>query len=169
MTIPLRLLTLASTHTLPCRRLLLHTQFIAPHLSSFSFPLTFSDKSISWRAFVSTQPQRADPAPTPSTTSAILRRSPTVEDIESAELDVELPSQSDVQLAFTERAAEVCRTLCCFSGCSRLLTYIFGQQLHQISCQDEHSGSALQISVESGGCHGYQYKMELTRQRAPED
>ena len=148
MTIPLRLLTLASTHTLPCRRLLLHTQFIAPHLSSFSFPLTFSDKSISWRAFVSTQPQRADPAPTPSTTSAILRRSPTVEDIESAELDVELPSQSDVQLAFTERAAE---------------------QLHQISSQDEHSGSALRISVESGGCHGYQYKMELTRQRAPED
>jgi hypothetical protein len=40
---------------------------------------------------------------------AILRRSPTVEDIEAAELDVELPVPSDAQLVLTERAAEVCR------------------------------------------------------------
>jgi hypothetical protein len=45
--------------------------------------------------------------PTPPTNTAILRRSPTVEDIEAAELDVELPPESDAQLALTERAAEV--------------------------------------------------------------
>ena len=51
----------------------------------------------------------------------------------------------------------------------QLLTCVFGQQLRRISSQGEHPGSALRISVESGGCHGYQYKMELVRQHAPED
>ncbi|KAI0297484.1 hypothetical protein B0F90DRAFT_1589348, partial [Multifurca ochricompacta] len=81
-------------------------------------------------------------------TPAVLHHSPTAEDIEIAELDVDLLPQSDARLALTERAAE---------------------QLHRISSQEEHSGSALRISVESGGCHGYQYKMELMPQRAPED
>ncbi|EJD42245.1 hypothetical protein AURDEDRAFT_67965, partial [Auricularia subglabra TFB-10046 SS5] len=29
--------------------------------------------------------------------------------------------------------------------------------------------SALRIAVESGGCHGYQYKMELAKSREPDD
>jgi len=27
----------------------------------------------------------------------------------------------------------------------------------------------LRVAVESGGCHGYQYKMELTSKREPDD
>jgi hypothetical protein len=104
----LRFLTFACTHTHPCRRLLLHAQFIAPHAYSLPFPSSFSNKPISRRAFVSTQPHRAAPAPIPPTTLAILRRSPTVEDIEAAELDVVLPPQNDASLVLTERAAEVC-------------------------------------------------------------
>jgi len=139
-----RILALVPTRTLPCRRLLART--MAPTL--LSFPSSLPEKSPLRRTFVSTQSRRAAPAPTPPATPAILHRSPTVEDIETAELDVEIFAPDNVQLAFTERAAE---------------------QLRRISSQREHSGSALRISVESGGCHGYQYKMELTRQRAPED
>jgi hypothetical protein len=56
---------------------------------------------------LSTQVRRAATTPTPPSNPAILRRSPTVEDIETAELDVELLPQRDAQLAITERAAEV--------------------------------------------------------------
>lgn len=93
MTTSLRLLSLARN---PCRRLLL-SHFITPSLS---------DKP-SRRTFVSTQPRRAAPAPTPAT-PAILRRWPTVEDIQTVELDVEPLAQGDAQLALTERAAQVC-------------------------------------------------------------
>jgi hypothetical protein len=109
----LRFLTFACTQTHSCRRLLLHAQFIAPHAHSLPFPSSISNKPISRRAFVSTQPHRAAPAPTPPTTLAILRRSPTAEDIEAAELDVLLPPQSDTLLVLTERAAEVCCNFTC--------------------------------------------------------
>ena len=29
--------------------------------------------------------------------------------------------------------------------------------------------AALRVAVESGGCHGYQYKMELATSRSPDD
>ena len=61
------------------------------------------------RMFASTRPRGAAPAPTPSATPAVLRRSPTAEDIENAELDMEPLPQTDVRLALTERAAEVRR------------------------------------------------------------
>jgi len=89
MTAPLRLLNLARNHALPCHRLIL-SHYIA-------------------RSFVSTQPHRAAPAPTPPATLAVLHRSPTVEDIQTAELDIETLAQGDAQLALTERAAQVCR------------------------------------------------------------
>ena len=60
------------------------------------------------RTFVSTPLRRAAPTPTPPATPAILRRSPTVEDIQTAELDVEPLAQGDAQLTLTERAAQVC-------------------------------------------------------------
>jgi hypothetical protein len=99
MTAALRLLTLARNHSLPCRRLIL-SHYIAPSSSHSSF---FR------RSFVSTQPHRAAPAPTPPATPAVLRRSPTLEDIQTAELDIETLAQGDAQLVLTERAAQVCR------------------------------------------------------------
>jgi hypothetical protein len=123
MTAPLRFLTLACTRAHLCRRLLFHSQFIAPNAYSLSFPSSSSsDKSITRRPFVSAQPHRASPAPTPSTTPAVLRHSPTIEDIEAAKLDVELPPQRDVQLVLTERAAEVRCNCFCIAWCDRLLT-----------------------------------------------
>ncbi|KAH9954880.1 hypothetical protein BJV74DRAFT_790950 [Russula compacta] len=143
MTAASRFLSLARQHV-PCRRLLAQSNV----QKSFSFPSSLPNKSHSRRTFTSTQPHRAAPVPTPPSSPAILLRSPTAEDIEIAELDVEPLVQGDAQLALTERAAE---------------------RLKQIFSQEEHPSSALRISVESGGCHGYQYKMEITRQRAPED
>ena len=67
------------------------------------------------RTFVTTQLRRAAPAATPPATPAILRRSPTVEDIQTAELDVEPLAQGEAQLTLTERAAQVCRD---FDSCS---------------------------------------------------
>ncbi len=58
---------------------------------------------------MSSRPHRAAPVPTPPTTPAVLRRSPTEEDIQTAELDIEALGQGDAQLALTERAAQVCR------------------------------------------------------------
>jgi len=114
MTATLGFLSLARTTTLPCRRILI-TQFIAPN----STPL-LSDKSLLRRTFVSTLPRRAAPVPPPPATPTILRRSPTVEDIETAELDVELLSQGDAQLTLTERAAEVSQSFT--SHCQQVLT-----------------------------------------------
>lgn len=99
MTAALRLLSLARNHSLPCRRLIL-SHYIAP---------SSSHRSVFRRSFVSTQPHRAAPAPTPPATPAALRRSPTAEDIQTAELDIETLAQGDAQLALTERAAQVCR------------------------------------------------------------
>ena len=74
----------------------------------FAHSLQF-DKVPQRRTFVSTRPHRAAPAPTPTATPAVLRRSPTREDIENAELDMEPLAQTDARLALTERAAEVHR------------------------------------------------------------
>jgi hypothetical protein len=98
MTAALRLLSLARNHSLPCHRLIL-SHYIVP---------SSSDRSYFQRTFVSTQPRRAAPAPTPPAATAVLRRAPTVEDIQTAELDIEPLAQGDAQLALTERAAQVC-------------------------------------------------------------
>ena len=90
------------TRTAPCPRLLV-AHFATPN----SCPVPRFDKLPPRRTFVSTRPRRAAPAPTPTATHAILRRSPTAEDIENAELDMEPLAQTDAQLALTERAAEV--------------------------------------------------------------
>ncbi|KAH9064964.1 hypothetical protein EDB87DRAFT_1178701 [Lactarius vividus] len=131
--------------TLPCLR---RRQLVAHFATPNSYPVPLFDKLPPRRTFVSTRPRRAAPTPTPTATQAVLRRSPTAEDIENAELDLEPLGQTDAQLALTERAAD---------------------QLRRICSQGDRSGSALRISVESGGCHGYQYKMELTQESAPED
>ena len=159
-TTPLRFFTPACTFTLPCRRLL-HARLRAPNL--YSFLSSSPNKYISQRAFVLTLPTRAAPALTPPTTLAILRRSATVEDTEAAGLDVEIPPRRDAQLILTERAAEVYINFTPM-GSTLMTCLLFAQQLRRISSQGQHSRSFLRFSVELGGCHGYQHKMELTRQ-----
>ncbi|KAN0083991.1 hypothetical protein V8E55_007495 [Tylopilus felleus] len=61
---------------------------------------------------------------------SILLRSPT--------LDVDLIPNSQVNVVLTDRAAE---------------------QIRRISTREGSPDAALRISVESGGCHGYQYKI----------
>lgn len=43
------------------------------------------------------------------------------------------------------------------------------QQLQRISQREKNPDAALRIAVESGGCHGYQYKMELSKKRQADD
>ncbi|KAF8582767.1 hypothetical protein K439DRAFT_1350404 [Ramaria rubella] len=62
--------------------------------------------------------------------------------------DVELLPMDEARIQITERAAEKLRT---------------------ISVGENDSPLALRIAVESGGCHGYQYKMELTSEPDPAD
>jgi len=49
------------------------------------------------------------------------------------------------------------------------MTDAAAQQLQAISGRDNNPDVALRIVVESGGCHGYQYRMELTSERQPDD
>lgn len=39
----------------------------------------------------------------------------------------------------------------------------------KISEREKNPKAALRVAVESGGCHGYQYKMELAQSRSPDD
>ncbi len=43
------------------------------------------------------------------------------------------------------------------------------QQLRTIALRQHDPNAALRVVVESGGCHGYQYKLELATARLPED
>ncbi|KAG6886317.1 hypothetical protein C0993_006727 [Termitomyces sp. T159_Od127] len=78
----------------------------------------------------------------------LLLSSPSPEYLEQEEIDVDLPPLEEVKLVITDRAAERLRT---------------------IAAQQGNSDVALRIAVESGGCHGYQYKMELATGHAPDD
>jgi Fe-S cluster assembly iron-binding protein IscA len=39
----------------------------------------------------------------------------------------------------------------------------------KIAEREDDPSAALRVAVESGGCHGYQYKMELATTRSPDD
>ncbi|KIM45060.1 hypothetical protein M413DRAFT_441713 [Hebeloma cylindrosporum] len=73
---------------------------------------------------------------------------PSPEYIEKEELDVELLPPEQVKLEITDRAAE---------------------HLSKIAEREQNPEAALRISVESGGCHGYQYNMQLASGRSPDD
>ncbi|KAG7090965.1 hypothetical protein E1B28_010033 [Marasmius oreades] len=73
---------------------------------------------------------------------------PVPEYLAEEEIDIELPPPDQVQMNITERAAE---------------------QLKKVAENQANPDAALRIAVESGGCHGYQYKMELATSRAPDD
>jgi hypothetical protein len=79
---------------------------------------------------------------------SIIIFSPTKEQLEKEEIDVDLIPPQDIKLEITERAAE---------------------QLRQIASRESNPDAALRIAVESGGCHGYQYKMELAIHRQADD
>jgi len=49
------------------------------------------------------------------------------------------------------------------------LTDRAAEQLRTIASRDSNPDAALRIAVESGGCHGYQYKMELAEKRRSDD
>ncbi|KAG6837796.1 hypothetical protein H0H93_016164 [Arthromyces matolae] len=68
--------------------------------------------------------------------------------LEEKEIYVDLPPPEQVKLIITDRAAERLRT---------------------IAATQESPDIALRITVESGGCHGYQYKMELAADHSPDD
>ncbi|KAI0691513.1 hypothetical protein BC835DRAFT_1279008 [Cytidiella melzeri] len=72
----------------------------------------------------------------------------TLEDTEDDDAEVDLVPVEEAQLQMTARAAE---------------------QLRRIAQREKNSEAALRIAVESGGCHGYQYKMELAKDRQPDD
>ncbi|KAG6861691.1 hypothetical protein C0995_013260 [Termitomyces sp. Mi166 len=78
----------------------------------------------------------------------LLLSSPSPEYLEQEEIDVDLPPLEEVNLVITDRAAE---------------------RLRSIAAQQGNPDIALRIAVESGGCHGYQYKMELATERSPDD
>ncbi|KAG9086286.1 [4Fe-4S] proteins maturation [Ceratobasidium sp. 392] len=83
-------------------------------------------------------------------TSAVLAYAPTQADLEATEEFSETGTvpREEASLKITDAAAE---------------------QLRNISVRENDEDIALRVLVESGGCHGYQYKMELTSDRQPSD
>ncbi|KAJ7714345.1 hypothetical protein DFH07DRAFT_863451 [Mycena maculata] len=100
------------------------------------------------RSLATSRPRRAAVATKPPSQPTILLSSPSPEYIEQEEIDVDLLPPDQAQIVITDRAAE---------------------QLRSISAREADPGAALRIAVESGGCHGYQYKMELAKSRALDD
>jgi len=83
----------------------------------------------------------------PKERSVLLTR-PTKEQLEEADLDLNVMGEDSVGVVITQRAAE---------------------HLQKISNRESDPKLALRIAVESGGCHGYQYKIELTSDQEPDD
>lgn len=100
---------------------------------------------------------RARPRPRPTTTglgryarqlSASVLSAPTQAALDEAEIDATPLAPADAHIELTDRAAE---------------------QLRRIATKESNPEAALRIAVESGGCHGYQYKMELAKTRGADD
>ncbi|KAI8978197.1 hypothetical protein BD414DRAFT_494890 [Trametes punicea] len=70
------------------------------------------------------------------------------EDEEADEPEVDFVPPEQAVLDVTDRAAE---------------------QLRRVSEREGNPDAALRIAVESGGCHGYQYKLELAKRKEPDD
>ncbi|KAJ6603156.1 hypothetical protein B0H10DRAFT_2079641 [Mycena sp. CBHHK59/15] len=100
------------------------------------------------RSLVSSSFRRAALATQPPAQPTVLLFSPSPENIEQEEIDIELLPPQQAHIAITDRAAE---------------------QLRSISTREANPDAALRIAVESGGCHGYQYKMELAKSRLLDD
>ncbi|KAF8627789.1 hypothetical protein AX15_004217 [Amanita polypyramis BW_CC] len=97
------------------------------------------------RHVASSSPTRATLASRPPSHPTILLHTPSPDYMAHEEIDVDLPQRENVKLIITDRAAE---------------------QLRSISTRNNSPDAALRVAVESGGCHGYQYKMELANARS---
>jgi len=100
------------------------------------------------RSFTSSKSSPSALASLPTAHPTTVLYSPSPQHLEQEDLDIEVIPPHDVQIELTDRAAE---------------------QLRQISVREGNPDAALRIAVESGGCHGYQYKMELATRREPDD
>ncbi|RPD52855.1 hypothetical protein L226DRAFT_473722 [Lentinus tigrinus ALCF2SS1-7] len=106
------------------------------------------------RTFVSTSTLRAALAQKPKAAHAELVAYPspsslrTEEDEDEDAPDVDYVPPREAVLSLTDRAAE---------------------QLRSVAQRDKNPDAALRVSVESGGCHGYQYKMVLAKERQQDD
>lgn len=67
----------------------------------------------------------------------------------------------EMMLEITPRAAKVRLSPPLPTHTSRSTTAHIQQRLSQIAAKDQNPNLALRISVESGGCHGFQYLMKL--------
>ncbi|KAF9780074.1 hypothetical protein BJ322DRAFT_1112753 [Thelephora terrestris] len=79
---------------------------------------------------------------------SILIHAPVLKDIEDSDYDADLIPPEEAKLGISQRAAE---------------------QLQAISQREKNPEAALRVTIESGGCHGYQYKMELSKCPLPDD
>ncbi|KZV71970.1 hypothetical protein PENSPDRAFT_576884 [Peniophora sp. CONT] len=84
----------------------------------------------------------------PPSHPTLLVQHPSQDDLDAEEIDAEVVAPDEAKLELTDRAAE---------------------QLQTIAKREKSEEAALRIAVESGGCHGYQYKMELAQTSAPDD
>ncbi|KAA1478320.1 hypothetical protein DENSPDRAFT_788006 [Dentipellis sp. KUC8613] len=101
------------------------------------------------RTFATTRPRSAAPAPRPPSHPSVLLAHPTEEDFDKHDLRGEPVPEAEARIDITDRAAE---------------------RLRAVAEKQGNPDAALRISVESGGCHGYQYKIELTqKERWPDD
>ncbi|KAG2073436.1 hypothetical protein BDR04DRAFT_1010741 [Suillus decipiens] len=102
------------------------------------------------RSFVSSSIARATPPASihvPKSTASI-SSSPTLDELEAQDLDLDVIPEENIKLEVTNRAAE---------------------QLKSIATRENCPSAGLRIAVESGGCHGYQYTMQLASERNTED
>ncbi|KAF4598470.1 [4Fe-4S] proteins maturation [Pleurotus pulmonarius] len=100
------------------------------------------------RHFASTTRRSAGISEHPPAHRTYLVSSPTQETLDEQELDAQVIPPQDARISITDRAAE---------------------QLRTIALRQHDPNAALRVVVESGGCHGYQYKLELATARLPED
>ncbi|THH13774.1 hypothetical protein EW146_g6486 [Bondarzewia mesenterica] len=98
------------------------------------------------RTFVSTHPRRSQIPSRLEHAISVLYSQPTQKDI--AEAGIEADLVPDAKIYITESAAE---------------------HLKRLATDNSHHEGGLRVAVESGGCHGYQYKMEFTAHRQPDD
>ncbi|KAH9913507.1 uncharacterized protein B0H18DRAFT_1048215 [Fomitopsis serialis] len=109
--------------------------------------------SNSRRAFSTTASTRAALAQHPPTKQSVLVAYPSPSSVEETDEDADDPDvdfvpPEEAKLEITDRAAE---------------------QLRSLANREHNPNAALRIAVESGGCHGYQYKLELAKKRQEDD